>query len=1147
MLKINKVLLLVLIVLAFSTAAFSLATCAMAYTGIVSFMDADTSPTSTPGPETRNYWGSVAFDYNYRTMFINADTGQSITTLTLVADPTQVPPGTVCNAALSKTTVKLYYSSNNKNFSLKSYTASKPDNNTYVLSGFTINTSTYKYIKIHCTLGNTDYKFVNYVSRMIPAIVEPASSYYQITSPLYGTLLGTEPGPGRALYWGYNVENEANTVRVWNRENAKKLGFAYDYPSELSLTANHSLVTQGKTNPDFVAYGIDTYRQIMGDPGEAYAALFNGMPAVFGSDGWTMDTRWLDEYYNRATARAATTDQWALWTGDEAWELYFTKAIPVASRTGYQQALDANTEITNNYGFGTYGMPDGDTDTNPFRRIAHRRWVNDKMTAHFQRVYNGVKAVNPNMIVQSPDFASAVPAGDIEAWAPYFDIFTMQSGNWDWCLPLKVGVGCDTKIVADLTGKQVWSAVGNTTHPYQPYQVSPEDVSERYSQVFRNGGKGLMVLAVEWFDRELSHYGYSNPPSWDAALQTTDVAVNMNQVVLPTADCAILYPSDTLLTQDWGQYNIGGRMEIRSAYTMLGPLCGSWFKFVSDRQVDRGAVNLGNYRVLYIPFAEYLRSSVVDAIENYVLGGGTVIVTDIDAFSWNINGTALTSRWETISGVRKGTARTSNLGVTTVANAWWTNPSTSWTVRNPCYNMTLLNGNVSQLAKFTSDNTAAVTIHNYGSGHVIRFASDPFGLQDWQAPFFTTTSSTLLPVFQAFQNSVVAVMNRDIWRFKLPALTPWQEPAGYCLTGNYMPDRNTLNSPKNLATGGSYTYSRPPTGIPDVGSGTTPILFTAGNLMDRMYGYQHRYIGNSVQREGTPEDYYVSWWDSAPVTVTFDLNAQYSLLEVSFIYHRFLPGVTVSGSNNNIDWTPLGSLAARPDTGDVPKAEVPLAGIYRYLKLDFANGFYLTLCEFEIFGGTPLYSENFESGTYGNSVSTLGWRITSGDVKMGNLGLPESAGWGNLCMNGGQNPFGINYAFYDFTAPITSGQISLSLDAYSVNYQGINGEFGLVKPEYTSSHPGIRWIGGLNSWMLAIPDGAYNWSYSGGGDQPVQLEIYVDLDIKNVWGAITDSLGRHESPVIPYSGPTSITGLGYYNYKPGTWWDCSADNIIVTR
>ena len=944
-------ILFVVIVLALSTATLSLATRAAAYTGIVSFMEADTSPASTPGPETRNYFGAVAFDYYHRTMFINADPGQSITTLTMIADPTQALPGTVCNANLSTSTVKLYYSSNNTSFSLQTYTASKPDNNTYVLSGFTINTSTHRYIKIHCTLGVGDYKFANYVPKIIPTIVEPAPAYYQVTSPLYETLLGTEPGPGRAFYWGYNVENEQNSCRAWNRESAMKFGFAYDYPYELSLTADHHLMPQGKTNAAFVAYGIDTYRQIIGDPGESFAPCFNGMPAVFGGDGWTMDTRWWDEYYYRAVTRAATTDQVSLWVGDECWELQFIKAVPVASRAGYQQALDADAEIKANYGFGTYGMPDGDTDTNPFRRIAHRRWVNDKLTAQFQRVYDGVKAVNPNMILQSPDFASAAPAADIEAWTPYFDIFTMQCGNWDWCLPLMVGVGCDTKITADLAGKPVWSAVGNTTHPVYPYQVSPDDVRERYSQVFRNGGKGLMVVAAEWFDRELLHFGYSLPASWDAVLQVTDVAVNMNQVVLPTADCAILYPSDTLLTQDWGAYTNGGRMEIRSMYTMLGPLCESWFKFISARQIDRETVDLSNYDVLYIPFAEYLRTSVVDAIDTYVQNGGTIIVTDIDAFSWNIDGTSLASRWEAISGVRRGTARTTNLGVTTVANAWWTNPSTSWTMRKPCYNMTILDTpNVSQLAKFTSDNTAAMTIHHRGLGHVICFASDPFGLKDWQAPYFTTTSSTLLPVFQAYQNAVTAVMNRDIWRFKLPALTPWQEPAGNCLTGNYVPDRNTLDSAKNIATGGSYTYSRPPTGIPDVGSGATPILFTAGNLMDRIYGYNHRTIGGGSQRTGITYDYYVSWHDSDPVTVVFDLNARYSLSKVSFIYSRFLPNVTVSGSNNNVDWTPLGSLAAGADTADVPKAEVPVAGIYRYLKLGFDNGFFLTLCEVEVYG-----------------------------------------------------------------------------------------------------------------------------------------------------------------------------------------------------
>lgn len=936
----------------------------------VTMIDGDTQPATTPGPGSID--GDVALDYNYRSIFVTLEEPTIVSNIILKSDP--FLHAGASNVNLTAGRLELYYSNDNVNFKKVNFKYSTPDNNTIVLDGLQ---GEAKYLKIHTTCDQgTNYKFVNNLKKMVPTFVPPplkGGNYYELEDPLFESLLSDVPGPNRVLDWAGNCDDELGRVRPWFRAHAKKFGYRYVFEEQLQEAARHNLVESGKRRPELDKHGIVTWRNIIGDPGEAYVPSIDGMPMVFGTQGWLMDPRWMNSYFKRAVERAEAKEQWALSTGDETWEVFAINAVPKDNR--YDYVIKADEEIREKYGFGKYGMPDSNDDPNPFARIAHRRWVSDKLTELFKKTYEAVKKVNPDTVMLSPDFASGVPAADVEAWAPYFDIFTAQCATSPSPFVNRFAVGCDTKVLADLTGKPAWMAVQNATPANAGYTVTPEHVREMYSQVFRNGGQGIFLMASEWWEREFSHPKYAEPAKWRAMLHVVDTITNMNLPKLPEADSAILYSSDSLLTLRFAQMNNGER-ELYSAYTVLGPLLRSWFHFVSDRQIERGIRNLSNYKVLYIPFAEYERRSVLDKIETYVKAGGTVVCTDPEAFSWDISGESLVHEWEKISGVRKEKRENTNLSIKTVKlNPLGLEKPISFSLLGPGYKIVPLDEKVKPIAIF-EDGTPAITLHPYGKGKVIFFAAEPFAVRGQELlvgqtsglgrPYLSDVreeklmveqSAPLVSLIKEIQKTAGAKLGHDIWRFKLPPFPSdvYQKEKGICLTGNYVYDRNEpLQEKNNIQTAGTYTYSRLPTGVPDSGKIGEPILFTEGHLTNRLKAYQNRVLGmgwNVSRTADIPIEWIVSWTDPAPVTVTFDLKSEYLLNKARLFYSGTLPALEVSGSLDGSRWQTMSSIPEESADEDIKDVTLTLEGKYRYVNLDFAarvKGEKFELCETEI-------------------------------------------------------------------------------------------------------------------------------------------------------------------------------------------------------
>ncbi|MBI4027543.1 MAG: hypothetical protein HY360_21330 [Verrucomicrobia bacterium] len=253
------------------------------------------------------------------------------------------------------------------------------------------------------------------------------------------------------------------------------------------------------------------------------------------------------------------------------------------------------------------------------------------------------------------------------------------------------------------------------------------------------------------------------------------------------------------------------------------------------------------------------------------------------------------------------------------------------------------------MARFSDDNSPAITQKKHGKGRAILFAYNPFEKERNIYP-----GAPWVKFFTALQKDIGIKMNREIWKFKFPAPNPTPVPQGFCLTGNNVAfDANCPLNKHNLKSDGTYSYAHPPSGTPDVSaSGEMP--FGKGHLTDRPSAANNRILGRwiSESKSEVPR-WTVSWTDNKETAITFDLKKSFKVNSLRLFYSDQLPDVVIEGSVDIQKWDKLGSSEKQDATQDVLDKGYPLKGTYRYLRVNLKErdpGKPMTLVEAEVWG-----------------------------------------------------------------------------------------------------------------------------------------------------------------------------------------------------
>jgi uncharacterized membrane protein len=258
----------------------------------------------------------------------------------------------------------------------------------------------------------------------------------------------------------------------------------------------------------------------------------------------------------------------------------------------------------------------------------------------------------------------------------------------------------------------------------------------------------------------------------------------MNRIALPqTADTAVLYTLYTHMSQ--GPSTSGD--QVYAAHALLGELAGSWFKFVSDAQLERGERSLSGYKAVYLPLAKYMTPAAAKIIEDYVRGGGVLVCGDAEAFSFDLAGNDTSATHERILGIKtlglKLTGVNSEDAKTRIPaeapariilkSAQWGLPAGTGlrlfdlkqrdeAPLTGAHEIVLTDPKAGILGIYP-DGSPAIVMHKLGKGRVITFAANPF------APQVTVDATPWPAAFKGLQQSLGCKVDQPIWRFALPA------------------------------------------------------------------------------------------------------------------------------------------------------------------------------------------------------------------------------------------------------------------------------------------------------------------------------------------------------------------------------------------
>ena len=568
-----------------------------------------------------------------------------------------------------------------------------------------------------------------------------------------------------------------------------------------------------------------------------------------------------------------------------------------ALRKAYLKAKDPlwmkwEEEVKNKYGFGKFGMPKSKKEATPFERIAFMRWFLNRYNQNLAEVAAAVRKVNPGVkIVSDIDVNGIFPMG-YERSVGTYDYITQQmlfGGG-----PYRQSVAFATKIAADLSKTPVR---GGPHIEHYFVSLSPEEVNEVLSSVFRVGGASLNLWLIDWFGKTKTDY-YGAPDRFRECLNVFKHMATMRTLKKPKADSAILYSNVNEYGRRWWR---GGGLYHEVAFTMLGPRSRSWFNFVSDYQILDKTENLSNYKVLYVPDAIYQDDATLTMIKKFVKSGGTLVLDAPEAFKWRLNGTERENLPEELMGL-KINGKIKNPGAITFSEAKIleglgfkhlakisTKPIPTF-AQEACSVAPVGDAKVIACLK---NSKPAIIVNPYGKGRVVTFTSTPFRDNAFSNPLWWN-------LFKALQKDLKCATDLNIWRFKFPmAKSP--EPLRFpkdetCLTGNsYYWDQERITKGPNFNLDFKYNYSLTPDLVPEeldsvqFWSGTTGDLFDRKQSLTKMPALPSRKSG----LDEVVKPWSVAWRNTDAFSINLNFEKTVSATELRLWVSGDIPSITI--------------------------------------------------------------------------------------------------------------------------------------------------------------------------------------------------------------------------------------------------------------
>ena len=356
------------------------------------------------------------------------------------------------------------------------------------------------------------------------------------------------------------------------------------------------------------------------------------------------------------------------------------------------------------------------------------------------------------------DFADVV---ELDPYTSYDEVQTPGRGRYNH--------GFGTKLMADLTGKRIRTIV--QAFPYRGYDPKPEDVWTWATQSLRAGATDLTLYA--------ENNPRSRRPKVYAAMLAIAKALRGTRLPAAPVDPAHVVVYATASEAQGQPLKVFGERprtvanQLYTTYSVLGELAHSAFVFDSDTRLVADPARLSRATTMWLPRGETLDRSFVDSVIAWVRAGGTLIVTDPDAFTRAPDGSSLADLRDVLIGT--GTAPASGSAITVPVGAFAPSlPARQLTVAvapMTASAFTLVPAGAQVLATNVDGSPAALR-RPVGAGQVVAFAGDVMFPATLNAP------AELVELVMAMQTWRGASLGVPAWRYEIagnpaPGRLPW--------------------------------------------------------------------------------------------------------------------------------------------------------------------------------------------------------------------------------------------------------------------------------------------------------------------------------------------------------------------------------------
>ena len=331
-----------------------------------------------------------------------------------------------------------------------------------------------------------------------------------------------------------------------------------------------------------------------------------------------------------------------LYTGSDE-PIVFLPSGKRAVRTAYARRLRRDVQRRQGMAPPVWNAPRTSSSKERLRWLAYSRYVGDRLFAMKREQAALIRRLDPDAVVNPNDFAfiSGFMPWDYTRLSSFADVVEgdpyVSFPERDRRGRGRYNPGFGAKFLYDLTGKRVRIIV--QAFPHSRYNPRPADLWNWTAQALGSGATDISFFASQ-------NPRFTNPRLYQAML---DVAAAVRGAQLPAhprdPEHLVVYATasegQAQPHKDGGdRYRTSGD-ELYSTYSLLGPLNGAAFAFDADTRLQREPARLAAARTVWLPRADTLDRPFAESLRDWVKAGGTLIVTDPEAFTRDPRGGSL--------------------------------------------------------------------------------------------------------------------------------------------------------------------------------------------------------------------------------------------------------------------------------------------------------------------------------------------------------------------------------------------------------------------------------------------------------------------------------------------------------------------------